>query len=289
MPWARSWNSSAGTRRRERVGEAAMPCMKELAETVAGRMSRAGGSILVLDYDGTLAPFRVDPSTAFPYPGVTETLSKIREAGGKIALVTGREPEEVAALMPLDPPVEIWGCHGAVRLAEDGTREAPALDGETRARLEEAGSLAETLAPGRVERKAASVAVHWRGAGAGGKSRVGRLVSGAWEGLKGERFSIEPFDGGLELRARGFDKGVAMHRILSRCGKGDFAAFLGDDLTDEDGFDAVGRFGGIGILVRPELRETKACFWIVPPGELRAFLDLWLKEVTKGGNRPCPR
>ena len=289
MPWARSWNSSAGTRERERAGEAAMPCMKELAETVAGRMSRAGRSILVLDYDGTLAPFRVDPSTAFPYPGVTETLSKIRDAGGKVVLVTGREPEEVAALIALDPPLEIWGDHGAVRLAEDGTREAPTLDGETLARLEEAARLAETLAPGRVERKTASVAVHWRGAGPAEKSRIERLVSGAWEGLAGERFSVEPFDGGLELRARGFDKGMAVNTILSRCKRGDFAAFLGDDLTDEDGFDAVGRFGGIGILVRPEPRETKASFRIVPPGELRAFLGLWLEEVTKGGNRPCPR
>jgi len=263
-----------------------MPCLPELAETVAGGMSRSRGSVLVLDYDGTLAPFRIDPSNAVPYPGVRETLSKIREAGGEVVLVTGREPGEAAALIALDPPVEVWGCHGAVRLAKDGTREATMLDGETLAGLDEAGNLAENLAPGHVERKAASVAVHWRGTGADEKSRVRRLVSGAWEGLTGERFSVEPFDGGLELRARGFDKGVALNRILSRCGKDIFAAFLGDDLTDEDGFEAVGRFGGIGILVRAELRETKAAFWIVPPGELLAFLDLWLKEVKKGRNRP---
>jgi trehalose-6-phosphatase len=53
------------------------------------------------------------------------------------------------------------------------------------------------------------------------------------------------------------------------------AAYLGDDLTDEDAFVAVGD-GGYSILVRNEVRPSCAQFWLCPPEELLTFLDNWI-------------
>ena len=53
------------------------------------------------------------------------------------------------------------------------------------------------------------------------------------------------------------------------------SAYLGDDLTDEDAFDAIKR-KGLAVLVRKEERITRADIRLTPPEELLAFLDRWL-------------
>ena len=53
------------------------------------------------------------------------------------------------------------------------------------------------------------------------------------------------------------------------------AAYLGDDVTDENAFQAV-KGHGVGLLVREELRPTEADVWIRPPDELRSFLLDWI-------------
>ena len=51
----------------------------------------ARGALLMLDYDGTLAPFRVDPAQARPYPGIAETLDAIMQEGStRVVVITGR-------------------------------------------------------------------------------------------------------------------------------------------------------------------------------------------------------
>jgi trehalose-6-phosphatase len=52
-------------------------------------------------------------------------------------------------------------------------------------------------------------------------------------------------------------------------------AYLGDDLTDEDAFVALG-YRGYSILVRGEVRASSARFWLRPPEELLGFLDGWI-------------
>jgi trehalose-6-phosphatase len=59
-------------------------------------------------------------------------------------------------------------------------------------------------------------------------------------------------------------------------------AYLGDDLTDEDAFLALGN-AGLTVLVRPELRPTAAELWIKPPQELTLFFETWL-DACGGGS-----
>jgi len=44
-------------------------------------VTQAPRSLLLLDYDGTLAPFHKDRDQAFPYPGVAELLHEIIRDG----------------------------------------------------------------------------------------------------------------------------------------------------------------------------------------------------------------
>jgi len=72
---------------------------------------------------------------------------------------------------------------------------------------------------------------------------------------------------------------MVVEKLLSESGGA--AAYLGDDMTDEDAFRAIsGR--GLGVLVSPDLRETAADVWLIPPGELTWFLERWIESC---GNR----
>jgi trehalose-phosphatase len=241
-------------------------------------VSGASHRVLMLDYDGTLAPFHVRPERAVPYPGVAKRLSDlIDDDRTRVVIVTGRRAAELVPLLALERHPEIWGCHGWERLSTDGELRTQELSADERAALTEAAGNASDLARGgaRMERKPASIALHWRGLPSLNVARIREQAQAAWRPL-GELGGMEllAFDGGLELRARGCNKQHAVKVVLSEARADSAIAYLGDDVTDEDAF-AVMKPRGIGVLVRPEFRETAADVWIRPPRELLAFLGHW--------------
>jgi trehalose 6-phosphate phosphatase len=55
------------------------------------RLAAAPQRVLMLDYDGTLAPFNIRPDRAFPYPGVAELLEALMSQGDtRVVIVSGR-------------------------------------------------------------------------------------------------------------------------------------------------------------------------------------------------------
>ena len=76
---------------------------------------------LLLDYDGTLAPFMPSYDQAVPFPGVRERLRGLQSAAGaRTVLVTGRPCLDALRFLDLDPAPEIWGCHGGERRLPSG-------------------------------------------------------------------------------------------------------------------------------------------------------------------------
>jgi len=238
--------------------------------------------VLMLDYDGTLAPFVADRNLAFPYPGLPTLIGRIMQSGTRVILISGRPAREVAQLSCIAPQPEIWGSHGLERLHSDGGYELIPLPREQREGLSEAITVLHTeLSPDRVEVKPGSVAVHWRGLGDVMVEEIRGRVTSLWAPLPA-RYPVEllEFDGGLELRVRGRDKGDAVRAILAEAAPGAIAAYLGDDTTDEDAFRAIhGR--GLSVLVRTKPRLTEAEIWLQPPQGLARFLEDWLR--TSGG------
>jgi trehalose-phosphatase len=242
-------------------------------------------SLLLLDYDGTLAPFRVDRFTARPWAGVRELLKCIQKQGRThLAVVTGRPAREIAPLLGLDPPLEVWGLHGAERLYPDGWRELEEASAAVGATLDELRErLRKDSLGGLFEDKANGAVMHWRGASPQKARLIEQRTRALFEPLAQiDGLALLEFESGLELRA-GRDKGAAVEAIIAEMGAGGPVAFLGDDLTDEPAFRAVNAAAGahLSVLVRREPRETAANVWLKPPGELVGFLRGWLEA----GNR----
>jgi trehalose-phosphatase len=240
-------------------------------------LGRAKARALLLDYDGTLAPFQIERDRAFPYPGVRELLRAMQQAGHtRLVVVSGRAIADLAPLLGLDPLPELWGAHGWERQRPGGAHEQVALEPPAVRGLAAALGLAQArgLAE-RCEHKPTSLALHWRGLDAPAIEELRAWARQHWLALAhSSGLVIHEFDGGMELRAPGRDKGHAVRAILGELGEGAMAAYLGDDRTDEDAFAAIkGR--GLAALVRAEPRPTAADIRLRPPDELLAFLRRW--------------
>jgi trehalose 6-phosphate phosphatase len=244
-------------------------------------------SALLLDYDGILAPFCLNRQQAIPYPGMTALLQEITANGRtRVVIITGRSAHEVIPLLAVHPAPEIWGLHGSERLRPDGTCETPRVEEPVLRALAEADRwLREQGLHHRGEFKTGAVAIHWRGLDEAMAAEIRARVWLGWFPIaQNTPMELLEFDGGVEMRMPGKDKGDAVRTILEEIGPEVPVAYLGDDITDERAFLALGT-RGLTVLVRPEWRKTAAALWITPPEGLREFLTRWLQACRQGQDR----
>ncbi len=257
----------------------------EVMRTFFAQVAVAQHSALLLDFDGTLAPFRLDPLQVRPWAGVPMLLERIHRLGRtRIAIVTGRPSIQVATQLGL-PFLEVWGLHGTERLMPDGRVEQQPLELSEETALNGAREAVRSIGLGpkvRFEDKRNAVVVHWRGV----SPRVAETLRNGLRALlepfaEQAKMHLLQFDGGIELRA-GRNKGDAVNSLLNELVEEAPLAYLGDDVTDEDAFRALGD-RGLSVLVRRESRVSAAKIWLRPPAELRAFLMSWIQALESRG------
>ncbi|MCJ7436932.1 MAG: trehalose-phosphatase [Acidimicrobiia bacterium] len=244
---------------------------------------------LFLDYDGTLTPIVARPELAVLADNVRTELERVA-ARCFVGIISGRDLADVRAMFGGDESADrsgggateadhLWfaGSHGFDVAAPDGTRTEFE---EAHAHLDALGAAADDLEralvdiPGAwVERKRFAVATHFRQVDDARVPDVEEAVDrvlGAHEGLRktgGKRI--------FELRPDvAWDKGRALWSLFERAGLArddDLAVFIGDDVTDEDAFVALGD-DGIGLVVADEARPTDADYRLSTPDDVRAFL-----------------
>jgi trehalose-phosphatase len=192
-------------------------------------------------------------------------------------VVSGRPAGELPPLLKIEPLPEIWGSHGWERLMPDGRHVVEQPAAAARSALERAGEAVQAAmcAGARLEKKLASLALHWRGLPDEDVAGIESRARAVWEPeTSGGLLELLSFDGGIELRATGCNKQYAVKTVLSQTGEHSAIAYLGDDMTDEDAFTAV-KPRGLAVLVRPQFRRTGADVWLRPPEELVAFMRHW--------------
>lgn len=242
-------------------------------------LKKARTGLLMLDYDGTLAPFRVEREKAEPYPGIRERLAKLGTAEKtRLVIISGRALDTLKKLLKLETLPELWGCHGAERYhPRDGYRLI--LPNNMRRGLEEVRAWADDSGMSAyLETKPAGCAFHWRGLADNLIEEIKAKIETKWQhNLEKFGLTFHNFDGGIELRPGNINKGTAVNEILARTDDESAIAYLGDDVTDEDAFKNLGE-KALKVLVRDQPRPTAADIRITPPAELIEFLDRWLES-----------
>jgi trehalose 6-phosphate phosphatase len=229
------------------------------------------------DIDGTLVEIARTPWGIVFDDDVPALIAKLRVlSGGAVALITGRSIENVDAHLPFEG-LSLAGQHGLEMRLDNGVTSAQPLPpnalGLVQARLERAVE----RHPGLVlEGKGMSVALHYRS--------VPNLASYAhrlMRTLKSKHvpdYVIQRGKRVVELKPAGADKGVAIREFMQRKPfAGRLPVFIGDDVTDEKGFDAVNEMGGHSVKIGPG--RTSARFRLSGVGALADWLRDGMPET----------
>lgn len=234
--------------------------------------------ILMLDYDGTLAPFVKERNQAVPYPGVIDVLNEIISKNGtRLVIITGRSIEDLKKLLKLDTLPEIYGSHGLEWLTPEEEFHSFPLSEKQLQGLEKTKEwIKKEKLKKYTEKKPCGYAFHWRGVDEKRITSLRKSVQDFWLNIISDYdFKLHEFDGGLEFRIEGIDKGQVVNKITGDIDNNTAVAYLGDDTTDEDAFRALAG-KGISVFVSTDIRRTLADLWITPPDELLSFIRLWL-------------
>jgi trehalose 6-phosphate phosphatase len=233
------------------------------ATTRLGPVSRKDWA-LFLDLDGTLIDIAEEPGAVVVPKTLAPTLISAHNwLDGALAIVSGRSLAEIDRLLaPLRLPCA--GEHGAeIRLPQGENWSAGARYAVPDAWREQLRDGARPWNGVIVENKAYGVALHFRKAPA----RAGDVLELAEKvvGTRQDEFRILPGHMSFEIRHRSLHKGRAVAMFLGMAPfRGRVPVFVGDDVTDEDGFCAARERGGLGLHVRDAFQGK--------PSEVRRWL-----------------
>jgi len=224
---------------------------------------------LFMDLDGTLASFTQVPEDVGPDIRRNALLKRMAvRLNGRMAIVSGRSIAEIDRILEGVIPA-VAGSHGLQRRDARLDMITASVHAGVETARQESLALARKFPDLRVEEKPLSVALHYRLDPA-----LEPVVQVFAEDLA-RRTGLKLQWGNLvaEFLTPGMDKGRAVRAFMVEPPfAGAIPVFVGDDLTDEDGFRAVSALGGIGILVG-DLRETWAGYRLESVEAVHAWLE----------------
>lgn len=231
---------------------------------------------LFLDLDGTLAPIMPRPQDVGPDRRRALLITQLaRRLAGRVAVISGRALDDLDRILEgeVTPIAAIHGLHR--RDAAGVVSRAVPHPGiaDARAVLSRLARCEEGL---QFEDKGLSVGLHYRHAPGAAEA----VIEAAERLARTTGLILQMGDMVAELRTPGQDKGHAVAAFLSEVPfLGATPVFVGDDLTDEDGFAAAARLGGFGVLVGAP-RPTAAHYRLDDAGAVMNWLEGVLTPVT---------
>lgn len=210
-----------------------------------------GDCALFLDIDGTLLEHAAHPDVVVVSANVRDLLATLQhDLDGALAFVTGRS---IATVDRLFAPLKLRtaGLYGLEhRLEPDGMVELADEPPDIAALAEEIeAEFAQQNV--HIERKGPILAIHTRAA----PHLLARSIALVEEALARlpSGYRVLAGNAGVELMPLEAAKGAAIRRFMAMAPfRGRHPVFLGDDTSDENGFEAVNQAGGFSIRVKPD-------------------------------------
>ena len=228
-----------------------------------------------LDIDGTLLDIAERPQLVRIDDDLGHLLATARDAtGGAVALISGRSVAEIDRLFGRNFCAA--GQHGAERRDAAGKmhQHRVPLAGLRKAheRLKRMVAAHPALV---LEDKGMNLALHYR--------LAPELAATVHEALRrlveelGDDFELQSGKMVMEIKPSGKDKGTAIAEFLAEAPfLGRLPVFIGDDLTDEFGFELINRVGGCSVKVGDGGSSAR---WRLPNADaVRAWLRRFVER-----------
>ncbi len=248
---------------------------------------------LFFDFDGTLSDLVDRPSDARPVAGAKGALTALGQRFRLVAIVSGRGAGEL--LSWLGDGIEIWGVHGAERTSEGAVilseRAEPYRELIARVRQDAARRVQDLDLPGViVEDKGVMFVLHYRAA----TDQAG--AAAALEGLARELAEGYGITASAHKMAIEFRPPVEFSKsqvLLQRSREAGLkaAAFVGDDVVDLPGFDALDQLAKEGLsTLRVAVASDDAPSELLERADLRlegtAGVVRWMESLASGAPHP---
>jgi trehalose 6-phosphate phosphatase len=236
--------------------------------------------ILLLDYDGTLAPIRDTPGKALLPYATKKVLTRLKASGCcKIAIISGRALRDVKKMVDIQD-ITYVGNHG---LQIEGPKikfESPLPYGYAKLLGALKDELTRKLSCVKgvvIEDKGLSLSVHYRLVAKGDIALVKTIFHETIiVALVSNKIKIRPGKKVHEIRPPvSWDKGKSVLWLLARYkfmhNNDVTAVYMGDDASDEDAFKAL---QGKGITVAVgKAQDSNASYYLRSPVEVKECLS----------------
>jgi trehalose 6-phosphate phosphatase len=244
---------------------------------------------LFLDYDGTLVPLAETPARALITSKTEKLLKKLsRLPKFRLAIISGRSLRDVKKMVDIDG-ITYVGNHG-LEIEGPGIKFKSAVPPGYKTILAHIkNELARNLSSFNgafVEDKGLTLSIHYRLVGRTQLRRLKNLFhETTFSYVIGNKIRISPGKEVLEIRPPiEWDKGRVVLWLLKRWklllkDKKIVSFYIGDDVTDEDAFEALGD-AGITIFVGKSKRSY-AKYYLKDTDEVKKFLVQIADLATK--------
>ena len=251
---------------------------EQTVEEIIDKFQHAAKRCILLDYDGTLAPYQKLPSLAAPSEELIALLNDLTvDEANHVIIISGRDA----------PTLEKWlghlslhlvAEHGAmVRFKGEEWKETVTVSTEWKEQIRPLMQLfVDRCAGSFIEEKKSTLAWHYRNTYPElGFSRSRELRNSLLQLTANT--SLQVIDGNkvLEVRTVGVDKGATATNMLAVV-EPDFILCMGDDATDEDMFRTL---RDKGYTIKIGRGSTAAAYTFLTQKEVFPFLRRFMQPV----------
>lgn len=271
--WAKRFVDSLEAHYQEQ--SAALQKLKVDREPVRSLLTTGEHPLVLLDYDGTLVPHVADPDEAAPTKQVRDVLAGLAEVAN-VFVVSGR-PRVTMEEWLGDLHIGLVCEHGwSLRTVESDWSPPPNvnisdLESIVRPTLE---AFTERTPGSFIEEKAGSLVWHYRRTSPQlGVLRARELRATLDSQLAGRGLTVLPGSRVVEVRPVGITKGEAAWRVLELYPDTDFVFAAGNDTTDLDMFEAIGRMERPYLVCQVGRIQATGDYFVQSPQRLLAALE----------------
>ncbi|MGN6401371.1 MAG: bifunctional alpha,alpha-trehalose-phosphate synthase (UDP-forming)/trehalose-phosphatase [Flavisolibacter sp.] len=249
-------------------------------EKIQDDFNKAEKRCILLDYDGTLAPYQKIPSLATPSEELLQLLKELtNDAANEIVIISGRDAQTLDKWLG-HLPLTLVAEHGAsVKYRNEEWKDQVTFTSEWKEQIRPLMELfVDRCAGSFIEEKKSTLAWHYRNTHPElGFSRSRQLRNSLLQLITNT--SLQVIDGNkvLEVRMIGVDKGVTATNILNNLHP-DFVLCIGDDTTDEDMFRLL---RNSGYTIKIGRGNTAAQYTIMSQRDVFPFLRRFLESAKQ--------